>query len=722
MQYTALKNTFELSSNLRPVVQALIQTWVAAGVIAPVTLHAQTLEGMVISATRSAQRSFDTPAAIESVDRDTIQNAGPQVNLSETLNRVPGLTILNRQNYAQDLQVSIRGFGARSAFGIRGIRLLIDGIPATTPDGQSQGSSISLPSTERIEVLRGPLALLYGNSSGGVVQAFTRDAPNVPEFGSQLYTGSYGLRRTDWQYGGKLGNTGEVGLVADYGTFETQGFRANSRAERQQFNGKLSLAPNDDLSVNLVFNRFDQPLADDPLGLTAAQLAANPEQAGTNASAARVRKITRQSQLGSAAAYRLDADQTVTARAYVGTRSNLQYQANNTWVSLDRNYYGVGLQYSARAQVASLPVRWVAGFEFDRSSEGRQGGNAAGGEKAGAPPTRDEDNTARNSDFFVQATTELGERFSLVTGVRPSSVRLASADAFLADGNGSGSVHYRATSPVLGVTWHALDTLNLYANYGRGFETPTLAEVAYGQSPSGAVTALFNPLLVASRSQHYEIGAKWRPTPQTRIDATLYQIDTEGELVTAASSAGRTAFKNAPGTRRRGAELAASTLLGAHVSALLSASVIDARFSQSYASSTANVAAGNRLPGIPQSFVFSELAWSARALDSAPGRPTATPLGSRAGLELTRAGALYGNDVNTAVAAGYTLLATRVSHGWSLAALGAPQGVLTAYARIDNLAGRRHVGSVIVNQAAGQFYEPAPGRNTTLGLKVVLPL
>ena len=557
---------------------------------------ASTLDPVVVTGSRSEQRSFDAPAAIQAVGRDVIDNAGPQVNLSESLNRVPGLTILNRQNYAQDLQLSIRGFGSRASFGLRGIRLLIDGIPATTPDGQGQGSSVSLTSTDRIEVLRGPLALLYGNSSGGVVQAFTRDAPNVPEFGSQLYTGSYGLRRTDWQYAGKLGTpgtTGQTGLVADYSTFETDGFRANSRAERQQFNGKLSLAPNDELSVNLVFNHFEQPLAEDPLGLTTAQLAANPAQAGSSASAARVRKITRQSQLGGTGTLRLDADQSVKARAYVGTRSNLQYQANNSWVGLERQYEGLALQYNATTRVGHFPVRWVAGYEFDRSSEGRQGGNAANGEKTAAPPTRDENNIARNSDFFVQATASLGERWSVVSGVRASSVRLASTDAFLADGNGSGRVRYRSTSPGLGVTWHALDTLNPYANYGRGFETPTLAEVAYGQSPSGAVTALFNPLLVASRSQHYEIGAKWRPTPQTRIDAALYQIDTEGELVTAASSAGRTAFKNAPGTRRRGAELAASTLLGAHVSALLSASVIDARFSQSYANSTANVAAGN---------------------------------------------------------------------------------------------------------------------------------
>ena len=697
---------------------------VLTGVALASTAQAQALDPVVVTGSRSEQRSFDAPGAIQSVSRDVIDNAGPQINLSESLNRVPGLTILNRQNYAQDLQLSIRGFGSRASFGLRGIRLLIDGIPATTPDGQGQGSSVSLTSTERIEVLRGPLALLYGNSSGGVVQAFTRDAPDTPEFSSQRYTGSFGLRRTDWQYAGKAGTAGQVGLVADYSTFETGGFRANSRAERQQFNGKLSLAPNDQTKVNVVFNHFDMPLAEDPLGLTAAQLAANPQQAGTNASAARVRKITRQSQLGSAATFRIDSTQDITARAYAGTRNNLQYQANSTWVGLDRNYYGVGLQYTASTTVAALPVRWVAGYELDYSSEGRQGGTAAVGEKTAAPPTRRETNTAFNSDFFAQATTSLSERFSLVTGLRASSVRLASSDDLLTDGDGSGSVRFRASSPVLGLTWHAADTLNLYANYGRGFETPTLAEVAYRASNTAIPNALFNPSLGASRSQHYELGAKWLAGAASRVDANVYQIDSTDEIVTASSAAGRTAFKNAPGTRRRGVELAASTLLGANVSAQLAANWIDARFSQAFTNSPGNtaVASGNRLPGIPQHFIFSELAWSSRTMTGTPAKGAAAQLGSRAGLELTRAGTLYANDVNTAQSAGYTLLATRVSHGWSLAALGAPQGVLTAYARVDNLTNRRYVGSVIVNQVAGQFYEPAPGRNYTLGLKVVLSL
>lgn len=676
------------------------------------SVNAQTLDSVVISASRSEQRSFDSPAAIQMVDRDTIENAGPQVNLSESLSRVPGLTILNRQNYAQDLQVSIRGFGARSAFGIRGIRLLVDGIPATTPDGQGQGSSVSLPSTDRIEVLRGPLAQMYGNSAGGVIQAFTRDAPAQPEFGAKYFAGSFGMRRSDWQYAGRVGN---FGLVADYSTFDTDGFRDNSKTERKQFNGKLSFDANEKTRVNVVFNQFDMPLAQDPLGLTAAQMAANPAQAGNNAVSARVRKITSQNQLGSTLTHSIDANSTFTARAYYGNRNNIQFQANSAWVGLDRTYYGTGLQYNQQTQVAGTPVRWVAGYEFDQSRERRQGGAAPGGEKTSGPLNRDEDNQAQSSDFFVQATALVTDKVSMVTGLRHSAVRFTSEDHLLTDNSdGSGNAVYRATNPVLGLTFHASDSLNLYANYGKGFESPTLAEVAYRDSGAARPLAKFNQSLNASSSHHYEVGAKWMPSNRTRLDLTLFQIKTKDEIVVSTSEIGRTAFKNAPGTTRTGWEFAGSTKIGSHVSASLSASGTDAKFSQAYTSSTGNVAVSNKLPGIPQHFLFSEVLWSSRPLEGAREQ---SRLGSRAGIELVQAGKLFANDTNNDFADGYTALNLKASHGWAIGA-----GNLTAYARIDNLTDRRYVGSVIVNQASKQFYEPAPGRNWTVGLSLVLPL
>lgn len=678
----------------------------AIACLAQATLQAQTLEHVVVSASRAEQRSFDAPAAIEAIDRDTIQNAGPQVNLSESLNRVPGLTILNRQNYAQDLQLSIRGFGARSAFGIRGIRLLIDGIPATTPDGQGQGSSISLPSTERIEVLRGPLALMYGNSSGGVIQAFTRDAPEQAEFSAQAYTGSFGLSRTDWQYAGRVG---DYGLVADYSTFETQGFRDNSAAERKQFNGKLSFNSNEKTKVNLVFNQFDMPLAQDPLGLTIDQLATDPRLAGNSAISARVRKITSQSQAGASLLHALDANSALTARAYFGNRENLQYLTGN-WVGLERDYYGAGLQYNAKAQWNGRPVTWMAGYDYDFSKERRQSGAVSGGEKSGAP-TRNEDNQAENSDLFAQATVLVSDRVSMTGGVRHSSVRFVSNDYYITDRNpdGSGSVKYQSTNPVLGLTYHAGETLNLYANYGKGFETPTLAEVAY-KEVAGAVKAEFNPALNAAISHHYEVGAKWLPSLGSRLDLTLFQINSSDEVVVSLGSGGQTVYKNAPGTKRTGVEMASRSLLSPNWSGTLSASAIDARFSQGFNT----VASGNKLPAIPQHFLFGELLWTSQTQEGGLKKPK---LGSQAGAELVAAGRLYANDVNTASVDGYTVLNLKASHGWAVG-----KGSLTAYGRIDNVSDKRYVGSVIVNQSASQFYEPAPGRNWTLGLRLIVPL
>jgi iron complex outermembrane recepter protein len=714
------------SLRLKMPLQAAVS--LACGLVCHSALQAQTLRDVVVSASRAEQSSFDASAAVQSIDRTVIEGAGPQVNLSESLNRVPGLTILNRQNYAQDLQLSIRGFGARSAFGIRGIRLLVDGIPATTPDGQGQGSSISLTSTERLEVLRGPLALLYGNSSGGVIQAFTRDAPAEPQFEAQYYAGFFGMHRSDWQYAGKVGaegsQSGGVGIVADYSTFDTSGFRDNSRTERKQFNGKLSFGSGDTSKVNLVFNQFDMPLAQDPLGLTAAQLAANPGQAGTNALARSVRKTVLQNQLGASLVQGLADGSSITARVYYGTRDNLQFQVggntipvtptlNGAWVGLNRSYYGVGVQYNAQSSIAGTSVKWAAGYEFDRSREGRQAGGATGGQKTGVL-LRDEVNQAENSDLFAQATALVSGQLSLTAGVRASTVRFTSDDGFLADGNGSGSSNYQAASPVLGATWHVSDSLNVYANYGKGFESPTLSEVAYSGS-TAPLNPVFNAALNASQSEHYEMGAKWLPGTQSRLDFTAYQINTVDEIVTLFNSGGNTSFKNAPGTRRTGWELAASALLTPNWRGTLSASQIDATYTQTFKSGTTTITAGNRMPGIPQNLLFGELTWSQQGFD-VPARRLAAQ-GLQMGLELAQAGRLFANDVNTASADGYATVNLKASHGWAFG-----RGNMTAYARVDNATDQNYVGSVIVNQAASQFFEPAPGRNWTLGLSLKVPL
>ena len=674
---------------------------------------AQTLDEVVISASRAQARSFDAPAAIQSVGRETIQNGGPQVNLSESLVRVPGLTILDRSNYAQDLQLSIRGFGARAAFGIRGIRLLIDGIPASTPDGQGQGSSVSLTSMDRIEVLRGPLAQLYGNASGGVIQAFTKPASKVPLADYQYYVGDYGLHRADYQFSDTVG---DYGLVADYSTFTIDGYRSNSRTERKQFNGKLDFKANDQTRVNLVFNQFDMPLAQDPLGLTAAQLKANPAGAGTEAVANKARKIVLQNQLGGSATYSVDRDHAYTGRAYYGTRENLQYQSNGRWIGLNRDYYGAGLQYNAKTNWADVPVQYAAGYEFDRSSERRQAGLSPAGTKTAGSLSRDEDNLAENSDVFFQATAQVSEQVAVVGGLRASTVRFVSDDKyapFTSDSpDGSGSASYSANSPVLGFTYFATDHLNLYANYGQGFESPTLAEVAY--QGSNTPVGQFNPGIRASSSQHYEVGAKWVPQRGSRVDFSVFQIQSTDEIVVAASASGQTSYKNAPGTARSGFELAGSTLLSPHVSATVSASMLDAQYSQAFTSSTTPIASGNKIPGIPQTSFFSELAWTSTVVQ--PGAKTAAA-GTRLAAEVVHSGRVYANDQNTASADGRTVFNLSASQRWAV-----DKAAVTLYARLNNASDERYVGSVIVNQSSQQFYEPGLPRNWMLGVSVSAPL
>lgn len=612
---------------LRPLCTALAAVGLFAGAVH--AQEAQAPEEVMVQSGRLAQKQFDTPASVRAIDGDAIRNAGAQVNLSEALAQVPGVVALNRNNYAQDLQISIRGFGARAAFGLRGIRLITDGIPATTPDGQGQASTVSLTSAERIEVLTGPLAQLYGNSAGGVIQTWTREAGEQPQLDVSTTFGSYGLRRHDVQFSGRTGN---VGIVADYSTFNIDGYRQNSATERKQFNGVVTTQLQEDTKLKLVANVFDMPLAQDPLGLNAAQLKSDPRQAGNDALTNRTRKIVQHNQLGAVLDHRFSSDLEMQWRAYTGTRQNTQFTSSANWVGLDRDFYGIGGQLKGKwRDAAHGPVDWVLGFDADQTSERRQGGAASAGEKVSGSLTRNELNKASNTDAFGQInwhwTDAQGRNpYTFTAGLRHSSVKLENRDDYLTDGNGSGSVRYTATNPVVGVTWHALDTLNLFANWGKGFETPTLTEAAYVVE-NNAIKGYFNTGLQASRSQHNEVGVKWTPSSATRLDASLFRISTDNEIVTLKNAFGKTAYKNAAQTLREGGELSWQNLWATQWRSQLSMAWLRANYDADFTSGTTLIASGNRMPAIPSQQLFASLQWADQGFASrANPRPQGGPL------------------------------------------------------------------------------------------------
>lgn len=666
-------------------------------------------EEIVVSASRSAERAFDAPGAINAIGAEEIRNAGPRIDISESLLRVPGIFALDRQNYAQDVQLSIRGFGARSAFGVRGIRILVDGIPATMPDGQGQVSAIDLDGAERIEVLRGPLAQLYGNAAGGVVQVETGiGGPDT--LTASADAARYGTRR----YGLRLrGEHGAMQGAASYSAFSTDGWRDHSEARRNLFNARLRFAVSPALRITLSGNAFDQPNADDPQGLTRAEMDAHPRSAAALAIAQDARKRVRQDQLGMTAEYTLDRHRTLTGRLYGGQRDLFQAlaiplaaQASETSsggiVALDRDYGGLALQYR-QLEFMHETLTFTAGIEADGMREHRRGYVNDGGARGALK--RDEQNAVWNTDLYAQLSWQPYARWTALAGVRRSVVRFRVDDDYIVGANpdDSGNVRYEATSPVLGLTFHATDALNLYANWGRGFETPSFTELAYRSDGPG-----LNLALDPARSRHAEAGVKFRPGADQRIDLALFHIDTRDELVVDSSNGGRTTYRNASRTSRRGLELLYEGAWTESLGARVAYTVLDARF-RADADSADAALDGRRLPGTPDRQLYAALQWHPRWAGPFSG------FGVLA--EAIHVGGIPVDDENTDAAGSHTHFNLRTELKKRVGT-----ATLTSYARLDNLSGERYAGSVIVNQAAGRYFEPAPERTWSIGVIAELAL
>jgi len=669
-------------------------------------------EVVVVSGTRVAQPSFDVPAAIDALDAARINAGQMRVNASEALAAVPGLVALNRQNYAQDLQISSRGFGARSAFGVRGVHLVADGIPATMPDGQGQAATFNLDMAERVEVLRGPYSAIYGNHSGGVIQLFTKDGKGPPLVEFTQGAGSYGTHKTDLN---AQGETAGIGYVIDASRFGTDGYRSHSAATRDQGYAKLTMAPFDKAKLTIVANALQQSDTQDPLGVTWATFQRDPRAGETDptdtqtpkrtfASRYNTRKSIHHQQLGATWEQHL-GDDLLHVAAYGGERSVIQYQAfsrafqapasnSGGVVDFDRNFSGIDANWQHVSSIGSATLRITAGMEYGRSSDDRRGYENFVGALFGVRGAlrRDEDDKVRSLDPYLQAEWRDGP-WQLNAGLRHSSVRISVDDRFLSNGNDSGNITYSHTTPVLAALYRISPQLNAYASAARGFETPTLNELFY--SASGG----FNFHLAPAQSTHLEAGLKARLDGGARINAALFQARTTDELAIDTSSGGRTSYRNAGKTLRQGAELSYDANWRHGLSTRLAITTLRAIYDQGYG----NVLRGSRLPGIPNANLFGELAWS--DADKRLG----------AGLEALASSKVYAEDSNVDQAApGYGILNARVNasqhwNGWRF----------KQYARVNNLLDRNYVGSVIVGDTNKRYYEAAPQRNWQLGLSAL---
>ncbi len=677
------------------------------------------LAPIVVTATRIAESSADLPVSIDRIGAATLHQGQLQENLSESLVTVPGVSAQSRQNYAQDLQLSIRGFGARSSFGVRGVRLYSDGIPGTMPDGQGQFSQFDIASADHIEVLRGPFSALYGNSSGGVIAIFTQDAQPGFQLGAAADYGTFNTQRYSVNTGG---DTGIVNYVLDASHFQTDGYRVHSEAERNHFNAKLRVEPTQTSKLTLVANVVQTPFVDDPLGLTQAQVAANPTSAGVGALQFNTRKSLSQEQVGLIYDDQFNSNDSITATAYTGHRDTTQFQAipvatqaaaplyPGAVIDLDRAYYGVDLHGTDQREIAGMPLKVTGGLAYDDLEEARKGYANYIGSELGVEGAlrRDEANHVYDFDQYLQAEWDPSARLLVIAGVRNNAVEVTSHGHLPVLDGADSSLRYSAVNPVAGVTYRMSPAVNTYASYGKGFETPTLNDLAY-RSINGSLPGL-NTALKPARSNNYEVGIK-AGNDRVRADLAGFYIKAVDELSVLANSSGRTVDQNIGETTRRGLELALDANWAGGFTARLAYTYIRAVVGQSYYTCVAApcnplsnpaaplpatyryVAAGSYLPAVPMNSLYTGLTWSY------------APMGLSTTVEVESRARIYADDRNSAAAPSYWLANWRAgfeqdSKHWHF----------SEYARLDNLANRSYIGSVIVNETNTRFFEPAPGR------------
>lgn len=696
------------------------------------------LAPIVVTPTRVEQSSFDLPTAINVIDGETIQEQRAGVSVAETLVRVPGVVVQNREALSQEQQIIVRGFGARAGFGIRGIKLLADGIPASTPDGQGGTGLFDLGSAKSIEVLRGPFSALYGNHSGGVVQIFTEDGPQQPTLTTSAMAGSFGTWKGGLKFGGQ---SGDLNYIASGSRFETDGYRDHSSSRKDQFNAKLTTPIAGGTKLTVVLNYLDQPNDEDPLGLTAAEVEANPEQATSTAYEFDTRRSLTNLQSGLVLESAISDTDTLRGIVYFGERDNVGYLAipagaqNSRTAAggvsaFSRDFWGVGLRWTRQAELASRPFTFTVGGEYDEAVDDRTGYLNNNGVQGALK--RNEENTVDSYGGYVQAEWKVAERWLVSAGLRYTEVSFESRDKFICtttvnttgtplgtcsgttfaitptqfNPDDSGSVSYDAWTPVAGVVYQLSPTTNLYANYGESFETPTLIELAY--KPDGSSGLNFG--LKPSTSKHYEVGVKtFALSDRVLLEAAAFQIDTEDEIVVFTNAGGRQTFQNAGQTERQGFELSASGNLGNGLSAFVSATYLDASFEDSFntcsglpapcTNPTNVVNVGNRIPGIPRYTTFGELAWRH------PG------WGFNGGLEARWHGDVATDDLNSATADSYFVAALRAGFEQRMG-----DWRFSEFARVDNLFDKDYIGAVLVNAANDRFYAPAAGRNFLVGL------
>jgi iron complex outermembrane receptor protein len=661
---------------------------------------ARRIAPVVVTVLRAPLDAALAPFAVSVNTAQDVQRARPGLGLDEALRAVPGVQADNRFNAALGERVSVRGFGARTQFGVRGVKVIVDGIPATLPDGQTTLNHVELGVLGRAEVIRGPASALYGNAAGGVLQLETERAPDAA-FREQLrvLAGADGLRRAQSVSAGTEGGADYLLSLSrlDYG-----GFRAFSDARTTRGSARVGYAFARD-TVSLVANAVDYD-ARNPGSLSDSLLRVDRSSAFANNVRQRTGETGRQAQLG--ATWRRGIGGGALGASVFGVTRSIDNPIPNAIIDLSRRAGGARLAFDGRGSVARVPLRWTMGGEAQRQSDDRR--NFANALGARGALTLDQDELVTTGALFAQATAALTSRVTALAGLRHDRVRFSASDRLVSATNpdDSGERPMQATSPSLGLSVTAGRALTVYGNVATSFETPTTTELANQASGAGG----FNPELDPQRAVSYEVGAKGGTTAGASVAVTyelaLYRAELSDALVPfeVPGAAGRQFYRNAGSAVHQGVEASLRAQLlaaGALLAARSAYTLTDARFDR-YAVGTATFD-GNRVPGVARHRLDASVSVS-------PASGVAR--GAFAEVDLRAQSATVVDDANRARSPGYALTSVRVGLG-ERRLLGAE---VAPFAGVSNVFDVRYNASVTVNAFGGRYFEPGPGRAAYVGL------
>jgi iron complex outermembrane recepter protein len=666
-----------------------------------------------VTVTRDAARSpLELPYSITTVYPDSMRPGLRHLALDEMLLVVPGVAVSNRFNPTQDPRISIRGFGARSAFGVRGVRVMRDGIPLTVADGQTPVDYLDLESVGAVEVIRGSAGSLYGNAAGGVVDLRSAPVPVDPlAVQARVWAGGGGMQRYTISAGGSRGDLGYQGNVS---RTTSDGSRAYSRQRVTHLfargEGRLG-----NTGIAAQFLGFDMPLAENPGSLTAEEFFSDPAAADPLSVSRRARKEVSQAQAGLTATRPLGGEGELSVAVHGGMR-DLYNPLPFALVGVDRRTSGATIRASLPFPGTALVPRLSAGIDMQRQDDERSEWSNCNatppltvptancpvvGEERGSVRRRQQE-LVTSAGPFVRGELALGDRVSASAGVRADVVNFTVRDRVVTtDAGNSGARRMHAVSPMAGIVIRTGLLTAVHASVSTAFETPTATEL--GNKPDGSTGV--NPDLRPQHSQTFEVGVKGAILPFVSYDVALFSTAVRDELIPfeIAGGGGRRYFRNAGRTSRRGAELGLRAERGP-LMAMAAYTFSDYSFTDFMVG--AQDFAGNAIPGIAPHVVQGSV-----TMRSAAAFLTVEGMAS---------GRIHANDSNTDDVAGYGVMHARAG---ALSLFDRPW--LSPVFGVQNLLDRRYAASVSVNASARagetpRYYEPAPGRTFFAGLSVGL--